>query len=275
MRFRFPALLLFALCFATSVAAQVAERARTGAEARAGALRGAVGVARASCGRFWGCGRRLRPEAGWKCLRRILTLRVFRWRNTRARWSIGCATAMARGSWIWWSRPGMRRCNLPWPSGPSFSQACRSLTALVERHQLAGQTLPPDVNGAFVFYDFRGTVELALKLQPGVRDAVCVFGTTVHDRQVGQEALAALAKHPELHVRQLDTTPYAEILEQVRHLSAESIVFYVNIQRDARGTDTLSDACRRGTERGVERAGLWHPRALARTGTPGWCHDRL
>ena len=50
-----------------------------------------------------------------------------------------------------------------------------------------------------------------------------------------RQALAALAKHPELHVRQMDTTPYAEILEQVRHLSAESMVFYVNIQRDAAG----------------------------------------
>jgi signal transduction histidine kinase/ABC-type uncharacterized transport system substrate-binding protein len=105
----------------------------------------------------------------------------------------------------------------------------------IERHQLAGQTLPPDVTGAVLFYDFRRTIALALKLQPGVRDVVCVVGTTEYDRQVGREALAALADYPGLQVRRMDTVPYAEIIEQLRRLPAESMVLYVNMQRDAEG----------------------------------------
>lgn len=105
----------------------------------------------------------------------------------------------------------------------------------IERHQLIGKPLPPDVTGVVLSYDFRRTVELALKLQPDAHEAVCVFGTSEFDRQVGRDALAALAGHPELRVRQLDAVPYAGILEQVRHLPAESMVLYVTIMRDATG----------------------------------------
>jgi hypothetical protein len=74
----------------------------------------------------------------------------------------------------------------------------------IERHQLEGHALPPDVTGVPLFYDFRRTVDLALKLQPDLREVVCVFGTSQFDRQVGGEALAALAEHPELKVRRLE-----------------------------------------------------------------------
>jgi CheY-like chemotaxis protein len=110
----------------------------------------------------------------------------------------------------------------------------------IEGHQLAGQPLPPDVIGVPLFYDFRRTVELALKLQPDLREAVCVFGTSGFDRQVGAEALAALAEHPNLRVRRLDAIPYAEIIEQVKHLPAQSMVFHVSLLRDSAGQSHLT-----------------------------------
>lgn len=105
----------------------------------------------------------------------------------------------------------------------------------IERHQMESKVLPADVTGVLLSYDFRRTVELALKLQPGVREAVCVFGTSDFDRQVGEEALAALAEHPRLRVRRLDAVSYAQILDDVRQLPAESMVLYVTIMRDATG----------------------------------------
>jgi PAS domain S-box-containing protein len=110
----------------------------------------------------------------------------------------------------------------------------------IERHQLEGSTLPADVDGVPLYYDFPGTVKLALKLQPGLREAVCVFGTSEFDRQVGKDALAALAGHPGLRVRQVDTVPYEGIIEQVRHLPRESMVFYVSMLRDAAGQTRYS-----------------------------------
>jgi PAS domain S-box-containing protein len=105
----------------------------------------------------------------------------------------------------------------------------------IERQHVTARPLPPDVSGVLLSYDFRRTVELALKLQPDVREAVCVFGTSDFDRQVGEEALAALAEHPELRVRQLDALPYAGILEQLRQLPAKSMVLYASVLRDAAG----------------------------------------
>lgn len=105
----------------------------------------------------------------------------------------------------------------------------------IERHQLQDRPLPPDVSGVALFYDFGRTIELALKLQPDLKEAVCVFGTSEFDRQVGREALAALAGHPKLRVRQVDSVPYAEIIEQMRHLPPESMVLYASILRDSTG----------------------------------------
>ena len=65
------------------------------------------------------------------------------------------------------------------------------------------------------------------------------LGRLNFDRQVGQEALAALAKFPELQVRPMDTVPYAGIMEQVHHLPAGSMVLYVNMQRDVAGQTRL------------------------------------
>ncbi len=105
----------------------------------------------------------------------------------------------------------------------------------IERRQVEAKPLPPGVSGALLYYDFRRTVELALKLQPGVREAVCVFGTSGFDQQVGEEAMAALATHPQLRVRALNTVPYDEILRQVRTLPRDSMVLFASIMRDAEG----------------------------------------
>ncbi|WP_166442636.1 sensor histidine kinase [Phragmitibacter flavus] len=110
----------------------------------------------------------------------------------------------------------------------------------IERHLLSGTTLPPDVNGVVLNYDFRRTIELALKLQPGLKDVVCVFGSSAFDQQVGHDALAALAEYPQLRVRRLDTTPYAEIIEQVRHLPRNTMVFHISMLRDSSGQTRLS-----------------------------------
>ncbi len=110
----------------------------------------------------------------------------------------------------------------------------------IERHQLEGKPLPHDVTGVALYYDFRRTVELALKLQPDVQEALCVFGTSEFDKQVGAEALAALAEFPDLRVRRLEAAPYAEIIGQTRRLPSDSMVLFVSMLRDSAGRSRLT-----------------------------------
>ena len=105
----------------------------------------------------------------------------------------------------------------------------------VEAHQLEGKPLPPDCAGVFISYDFDRTIELAMMLQPGAKEAVCVIGASEYDRQAGRHALDALGRHPALKVRVLDHTPYAEILDQVGHLPTDSMVIFTSMLRDSEG----------------------------------------
>jgi hypothetical protein len=110
----------------------------------------------------------------------------------------------------------------------------------LERRQIERKTLPAQVSGVLLTYDFDRTVDLALKLQPDVREAYCVFGTSDFDQQAGQTALAALGRHPQLRVHRLDETPYPVILEQLRHLPPASMVLYVSMLRDFAGETRFS-----------------------------------
>lgn len=105
----------------------------------------------------------------------------------------------------------------------------------LEQHQLDGKALPEDVTGAVLYYDFRRTVQLALKLQPDLREVMCVFGTSDFDLQTGADALAALSEYPQLEVHRLDPLPFAEIIERVRKAPDRSMVLFVTLMRDSAG----------------------------------------
>jgi ABC-type uncharacterized transport system substrate-binding protein len=238
MRSRFSVILLLALVFATSVAAQVAARAEPESK-RVLLLYGGRSEFPAIRAVDTGLREAFAARGGVEVFAEFFDFARF-----PAARHTGGLIALLR------DRYGSRKMDMVVTTGYEALQFALAQRAElfpgvpitychIERHQLAGQTLPPDVTGVVVFHDFRRTIELALKLQPGVREAVCVFGTTELDRQVGQEALAALAKYPELNVRPMDTVPYAEIMEQVRHLPAESMVLYVNMQRDVSGQTRL------------------------------------
>ncbi len=238
MRSRFSAILFLALCLATSVAAQVAARAEPEPK-RVLLLYGGRSEFPAIQAVDAGLREAFAARGGVEVFAEFFDFARF-----PAARHTGGLTVLLR------DRYGARKLDMVITTGYEALQFALAQRAElfpgvpitychIERHQLAGQTLPPDVTGAVVFHDFRRTIELALKLQPGVREAVCVFGTTELDRQVGQEALAALAKYPELHVRPMNTVPYAEIMEQVRQLPAESMVLYVNMQRDVAGQTRL------------------------------------
>ncbi len=110
----------------------------------------------------------------------------------------------------------------------------------VEKEQVQSVKLPADVTGICLNYDFTRTVELARKLQPNLREAVCIFGTSGFDRQVGHEALAALKSQKDLSVQQWDGVEYTEIVERVRHLPPDSMILFVSMLRDSAGETHLT-----------------------------------
>ena len=96
--------------------------------------------------------------------------------------------------------------------------------------------LPPDVTGVAAEMDVRGTVDLALRLQPEAREIVCVGGASGAD----QDGLAQVTKVLEgyadrLRVRVVSRRTLAQTIQEVRAVPRGQIVLLISMIRDAEG----------------------------------------
>ena len=102
--------------------------------------------------------------------------------------------------------------------------------------ELAGMDLPRDVIGVPVKLEPEKTIELALRLHPGTRRVIVITGTSAFDRS--WEALLRRAFKP-LEARVAFEfwagLPTAEILDRVRKLPRDCVVFLPGMQRDGTG----------------------------------------
>ena len=108
--------------------------------------------------------------------------------------------------------------------------------AWIGKQELAGQELPPDVVGVPVEIQPEKTIELALRLHPRARRVVVITGTSSFDR--GWEALLRRAFKPleaRVEFEFWAGLPMAEILDRVRRLPADSIVFLPGMRQDGTG----------------------------------------
>jgi signal transduction histidine kinase len=98
--------------------------------------------------------------------------------------------------------------------------------AAVDRPLLATLgPLPPDVFGVPWDIDFRGTIELALRLHPKARRVVLVSGASPRDRFIGEgmrEAAAGLAGRAT--VETLASRPHREVLARLGALANDAVV---------------------------------------------------
>jgi C4-dicarboxylate-specific signal transduction histidine kinase/ABC-type uncharacterized transport system substrate-binding protein len=95
----------------------------------------------------------------------------------------------------------------------------------VERTVLNGLALPGDVIGVPVDYDIRGTVELALRLQPSAKRLVIVTGASQWDHDRHTKIRAAVEDlHLELPVEYLAGLPGSEVAARLATLTREVIV---------------------------------------------------
>lgn len=107
----------------------------------------------------------------------------------------------------------------------------------VSRSRLrALQPLPADVVGVPSDFDFGGTIELALALHPEARRLVVVTGASAQDRDFEQRARHEVAPFAgRARAEFLSGLPTAALLERVKTLSPDAVVFTTGYFQDGGG----------------------------------------
>src|SRR5262245_27747542 len=97
----------------------------------------------------------------------------------------------------------------------------------------------PGMTGVLTRVDFPGTLELALRLQPGTKRVAVVTGATDFDRWWRVRAEAALKTYAgRLEAQYLDALPIPDLLQAVAALPPGTIVLHSTVYRDGAGNPT-------------------------------------
>jgi PAS domain S-box-containing protein len=108
--------------------------------------------------------------------------------------------------------------------------------ACVDYREVEGRTMPPDVTGLWMAWDYQRTLEMALRLQPKTREVICVAGTGVEEQSKHEEARKALERFAgRVRARWLDNLPLQMVLDEVARLPLDSVVLYIPMLRDGIG----------------------------------------
>ena len=106
----------------------------------------------------------------------------------------------------------------------------------VDHREVEGKEMPPNVSGLWMAWDYQRTVELALQLQPEIREIVCVTGTGSEEQRWNIEARKVLGRFAtRIRSRWLDKLPLSAVLDEVGQLPPDSVVLYIPMQRDGAG----------------------------------------
>ncbi len=106
----------------------------------------------------------------------------------------------------------------------------------IEKYQIEGQALKPNITGVLMEIDPKGTLDAVLRLQPDVRKIIVVGGASKNDR--GYEAAVRMAfKEYEgrLDITYMTGMPMETILKAVPDLPAHTIIFYITMFQDGTG----------------------------------------
>jgi len=106
----------------------------------------------------------------------------------------------------------------------------------VDHREVEGKEMPPNVTGLWMAWDYQRTLELALQLQPEIREVVCVSGTGAEEQPWNDEASKVLGRFAsQLRTRWLDKLALQAVLDEVARLPRDSVVLYIPMQRDGDG----------------------------------------
>ena len=130
--------------------------------------------------------------------------------------------------------------------GPSLDFALRHGSELfpgvpivfcgIDRRELDGRKLPPQITGILVKREFKPTLELALRVHPQTRNVYFIAGTSPFNRYWTEEARRELREFEgRVAITYLTELPMEELRSQVARLPANSIILYLHLFRDGAG----------------------------------------
>ncbi|MGA8697178.1 MAG: ATP-binding protein [Xanthobacteraceae bacterium] len=106
----------------------------------------------------------------------------------------------------------------------------------IDKTELGNRLLPPHVRGVLLKREFAPTVEIALSLHPKTERAVVVAGTSDFDTRLLELAKIDFGFYEDrLDFQYLTTLPLQDLLTELSHLPARTLVFYATIFRDGAG----------------------------------------
>lgn len=101
--------------------------------------------------------------------------------------------------------------------------------------------LPPNITGVRSSFDFSGTVDLILRLQPDTREIFYIGGATGAELMLRDEAQREFKPFAgRLAFSYLNDLPFTTLLDRIGQLSHHSVVLYTNFLRDASGQSYLT-----------------------------------
>jgi signal transduction histidine kinase len=101
---------------------------------------------------------------------------------------------------------------------------------------VTGLDLGPDITGVRLPSEWGATLEAALALQPEVRRAVVISGTSATDQNLQAAAAHDLARYRgQIEITFLTGWPIARVLDEVASLPKNTIVLFVSLLRDQGG----------------------------------------
>jgi PAS domain S-box-containing protein len=104
----------------------------------------------------------------------------------------------------------------------------------IDSREIASRKLGPNATGVFLRRDFKGTLDLALKLRPQTQRFFLVAGTSDFDRELVKLAREDLHQFGD-RITYITDLSLNETLEQVSKLPRDGIVLYLNMFRDGAG----------------------------------------
>jgi len=107
----------------------------------------------------------------------------------------------------------------------------------VDRSEMQQLSLRSNVTGVLVKRDFKGTLDVALKLQPDTRQVVFIAGTSTFDKDLLEQASQDLKPYEDrLKFTYLTDLPLSSTLNEISQLPSDTIILYSTVFRDGAGS---------------------------------------
>ncbi len=106
----------------------------------------------------------------------------------------------------------------------------------IDKREIEGRNLGPNVTGVLVKRAFKPTLELALRLQPDVRRVMFIKGTSDFSKYWGEQARLEFREFEDrVTISDLSNLSMADIRKEVARLPPHTIIFYLHVFRDGAG----------------------------------------